>query len=168
MLYPNIMKLTEAKAAVEALERSIAKDLAGLPSDYGFASMEEFIVAVKAAGRGKHRGPGRPTVDKVRRRAKITEGTRKKVGKLVKAGKSGSQIAKTLRISLPSVQNIKKALGLVESPKKSAVKTKGFKVDSKRGASRSTRKKRSEPRKPAVPIAKPAETTAEAVPEQKA
>jgi hypothetical protein len=154
MLYPNIMKLTEAKAAVEALERSIAKDLAGLPSDYGFASMEEFIVAVKAAGRGKHRGPGRPTVDKVRRRAKITEGTRKKVGKLVKAGKSGSQIAKTLRISLPSVQNIKK--------------TKGFKVDSKRGASRSTRKKRSEPRKPAVPIAKPAETTAEAVPEQKA
>ena len=30
----------------------------------------------------------------------------------------GYEIAKALKISLPSVQNIKKALGLVESPKK--------------------------------------------------
>jgi DNA-binding CsgD family transcriptional regulator len=36
------------------------------------------------------------------------------VKKLVKAGKSGSQIAKAVGISLPSVQNVKKALGLVK------------------------------------------------------
>jgi DNA-binding CsgD family transcriptional regulator len=37
------------------------------------------------------------------------------VKKLVGAGKTGSEIAKSLGISLPSVQNIKKALGLVKS-----------------------------------------------------
>ena len=60
-----------------------------------------------AGGRPKGRRP------KTRKRAKITDAIRAKVGKLVKAGQTGSQIAKALGISLPSVQNIKKALGLV-------------------------------------------------------
>jgi hypothetical protein len=37
------------------------------------------------------------------------------VKRLVESGKTGAQIARTLRISLPSVQNIKKALGLVKA-----------------------------------------------------
>jgi DNA-binding CsgD family transcriptional regulator len=37
------------------------------------------------------------------------------VKKLVEGGKTGSQIAKALGISLPSVQNIKKSLGLVKA-----------------------------------------------------
>ena len=52
-----------------------------------------------------------------RRRAKITNETRTQVKKLVEAGKTGAEIAKTVGISLPSVQNIKKALGLVQSRK---------------------------------------------------
>jgi len=39
------------------------------------------------------------------------------VKKLAKAGKTGSAIAEELGISLPSVQNIKKALGLVKARK---------------------------------------------------
>jgi len=56
-------------------------------------------------------------VDKVKRRkrAVITDQTRAEVKKLVESGKTGSQIAKTLGISLPSVQNIKKAIGLVKA-----------------------------------------------------
>lgn len=52
-----------------------------------------------------------------RKRAKITEETRAKVKELVAAGKTGSEIAKTLGISLPSVQNIKSAAGLVNKRK---------------------------------------------------
>lgn len=44
----------------------------------------------------------------------ITDETRAQLKKLVEAGKTGSEIAKSLKISLPSVQNIKKALGLVK------------------------------------------------------
>jgi DNA-binding CsgD family transcriptional regulator len=40
------------------------------------------------------------------------------VKKLVAAGKTGNEIAEALSISLPSVQNIKKALGLVQKRKK--------------------------------------------------
>jgi hypothetical protein len=52
---------------------------------------------------------------KRRRRAVITDETRSSVKKLVGSGKTGTQIAKALGISLPSVQNIKKALGLVKA-----------------------------------------------------
>jgi DNA-binding CsgD family transcriptional regulator len=45
----------------------------------------------------------------------ITDETRASVKKLAESGKTGAQIAKTLKISLPSVQNIKKALGLVKA-----------------------------------------------------
>jgi hypothetical protein len=51
---------------------------------------------------------------KRRKRSVITDETRSSVKKLVEGGKTGSQIAKALGISLPSVQNIKKALGLVK------------------------------------------------------
>ncbi len=46
-------------------------------------------------------------------RAIITDGTRVEVKKLVEAGRTGHEIAKAVGISLPSVQNIKKQLGLV-------------------------------------------------------
>jgi hypothetical protein len=45
----------------------------------------------------------------------ITDETRAKVKALVEAGKTGAEIAAEVGISLPSVQNIKKALGLVKA-----------------------------------------------------
>ena len=51
---------------------------------------------------------------KRRSRAVITDETRAQVKKMVNDGKTGSQIAAELGISLPSVQNIKKAAGLVK------------------------------------------------------
>lgn len=56
-------------------------------------------------GRPKNASPA----TKRRKRARITDATRAKVGKLAKAGLSGSKIAKAVGISLPSVHNIKKA-----------------------------------------------------------
>jgi len=126
MVTKQIKELEVTKAKIAALEKSIAKrlskELATLHKNYGFGSLGEFIRALKgASGTGSRRKGrrGRPakSADKVkrRRRAVITDETRASVKKLVEAGKTGSQIAKALGISLPSVQNIKKALGLVKA-----------------------------------------------------
>jgi DNA-binding NarL/FixJ family response regulator len=123
----RLKELEAARAKLARLEKSIAKDLAKLPAKYGYSSAEEFAQAVTAAaggsGRGGRRrgrppgstkaaksGPGR----KRRSRSVITDDTRAQVKKLVEGGKTGAEIAKTVGISLPSVQNIKKALGLVK------------------------------------------------------
>jgi DNA invertase Pin-like site-specific DNA recombinase len=81
-------------------------------------SVADFVAAVaKAAGvRGRSAGTvvGKPSAKgKHRKRAKITAVTRAQVTKLVAAGKTGAEIAKAVKISPASVQNIKKALGLV-------------------------------------------------------
>lgn len=109
---------TRAKLASleQAVQTELRKELAALPTKYGYASAEEFVDAVlTASGR---RGRGRPAAatggKKRRARAVITEETRTQVKKLVEGGKTGAEIAKIVGISLPSVQNIKKALGLVK------------------------------------------------------
>ena len=127
MVTDKIKELEETKAKVVALEASIAeqlnKELAELPAKYGFATVEAFIKAVKALAGGKSTKPRKAKVakapgaeGKVRRpRAVITDETRAKVKALVEAGKTGAEIAAEVGISLPSVQNIKKALGLVKA-----------------------------------------------------
>jgi DNA-binding NarL/FixJ family response regulator len=136
MVTDKLKELEAARAKLASLEQSIQselhKELAQLPGKYGFASTNEFIDALRASsggGRGVRRGKrGRPAGSgsgggaakssgggrKRRRRAVITDETRGQVKKLVEGGKTGAEIAKSLGISLPSVQNIKKALGLVK------------------------------------------------------
>lgn len=129
MVTAKIKELEAARAKLANLEQSIAdelnKELAALPAKYGFASAAVFAKAVQAASvGGRRRGPkpgkkaasgGRGGPGKKRRtRAVITDDTRAQVKKLVGDGKTGGEIAKALKISLPSVQNIKKALGLVK------------------------------------------------------
>ena len=121
MVTDKLKELEATRAKLATLEHSIAaqlnKELASLPAKYGFDSVDAFIHAVKSAGGGKRaRAVGRPVGSgkKRRKRAVITNETRDSVKKMVGAGKTGVQIAKALAISLPSVQNIKKALGLVK------------------------------------------------------
>jgi hypothetical protein len=125
MIENKLKEIEAAKAKIAALEQSVAaelgKELASLPTKYGFDSAKAFIKAIKVAtgGSGKGRGPGRPPGSGKRRtRAVITDETRTQVKKMVEDGKSGAAIAKAVGISLPSVQNIKKALGLVKARKK--------------------------------------------------
>lgn len=138
MVTDKLKALEAARAKLADLEQSIAdemnKELAGLPAKYGFDSADAFADAVITASGGRvakgKRGPGRAASasaasaasgggrggpgKKRRRRAVITDETRTQVKKMVEGGKTGSEIAKSLGISLPSVQNIKKALGLVK------------------------------------------------------
>jgi len=125
MVTDKLKELDAARAKLASLEQSIAdelsKELAALPAKYGFESASAFLAAVRAAtgGRVARRGKAKGKSanggkGKRRARAVITDETRAQVKKLVDSGKTGSQIAAELGISLPSVQNIKKALGLVK------------------------------------------------------
>ena len=132
MLTEKIKQLAAAKAKVNELEQKIAaervSELAALPASFGFESVAAFVKAVRAAAgrkpvkrrkaRKARKAAGKakkPAKKKTRTRAKITDATRADVKKMVKAKKTGAEIAKALGISLPSVQNIKKALGLVKA-----------------------------------------------------
>lgn len=118
----KLKELEAARAKLASLEQAVQvqlkKELAGLPGKYGFGSADDFVQAVRAAagGRGGRRKGkvGPPAGKKRRHRAVITDATRTQVKKMVDAGKTGGEIAKAVGISLPSVQNIKKALGLVK------------------------------------------------------
>jgi hypothetical protein len=133
MLTEKIKELAAAKAKVNELEQKIAaervSELAALPASFGFESVAAFVKAVRAAAgrkpakrrkaRKARKAAGKPKKQakkkKTRTRAKITDVTRADVKKMVEAKKTGAEIAKALGISLPSVQNIKKALGLVKA-----------------------------------------------------
>jgi len=124
MVTKQIKELEVTKAKIVALEKSIAKrlkkELASLHDKYGFSSLNEFLKALKSAAGGSSRkgakgNAPRAPGSKRRKRSIITDETRASVKKLVESGKTGSQIAKALGISLPSVQNIKKAQGLVKA-----------------------------------------------------
>jgi len=122
MITEKIKELEAAKAKVAELEQKIASEctaeLAALPEKFGYDNVNAFIRAVRAAAggaNGRKRKSAGKAQKKTRTRAKITDETRTDVKKLVEAGKTGLEIAKSLGISLPSVQNIKKALGLVKA-----------------------------------------------------
>jgi hypothetical protein len=121
MVTKQIKELEATKAKIVALEKSIAKrlhkELASLHKTYGYGSLKEFVKALKASTGSTAGTRGSKAVSKVKRRKRaiINDETRADVKKLVESGKTGSQIAKSLGISLPSVQNIKKALGLVKA-----------------------------------------------------
>ena len=124
MIADQIKELEATKSKVAQLEATIAteleKELAALPVKYGFETTAAFISAVKAASgkrRGRKLGAAKPAGRKRRKRAVITDETRASVKKMVGDGKTGTEIAKALGISLPSVQNIKKAAGLVKKKK---------------------------------------------------
>ena len=125
----QLAKIEKAKAEIAAAEAKLAADriaaLAKLPSDYGFDDLNAFIKAVKDAyGKGASpkvgrkpraaKAPKAPQAAKGGKRAKITDEIKAQVKTMAEAGKTGQEIAKTLGISPPSVQNIKKAFGLVK------------------------------------------------------
>lgn len=121
LLIDKIQSLQKAKETVASLERSILEErptaLASLPAQYGFDSARAFAKAVIAASQApRKRSPklkgARPK--RSGKRARITDAMRAEVKEMAIAGKSGSEIAAKVGISLPSVQNIKKALGLTK------------------------------------------------------
>jgi hypothetical protein len=126
MVIEVVKELEAAKAKVAELENSLEKEmktkLARLPYEFGFDDLNSFIKALKGASgarRGRKPGPVKSAGGggKKRTRARITPEVKDQVKQMVKDEKTGAEIAKALGISLPSVQNIKKELGLVKARK---------------------------------------------------
>lgn len=119
MITNTIKEIKATRAKLAALEKSandeLKKELISLPAKYGFESAKAFAKAFKAANDGSRTGRGRAGK---RRRATITDETRTGVKRMVGEEKKGAEIAKALGISLPSVQKIKRGLGLVRKRKK--------------------------------------------------
>lgn len=123
MLNDKLKKLAAEKARLAKLEQSLEAErqrrLAELPAEYGFDSLKAFIAALKQAakgGRGRRKSKAAPAKAGQRKaRVAITDAIRAKVKALVASGKTGSEIAAAVGVSLPSVHNIKKALGLVKA-----------------------------------------------------
>jgi hypothetical protein len=113
-----LKKLAQYQKKIAQIERGLVKfnqQLTHLPARFGFKSMADFIAALRQAAAVSGAKVLAPKATKRRKRAVITADTKLKVKQLVAAKKTGQVIARTLGISLPSVQNIKKALGLVKS-----------------------------------------------------
>lgn len=125
MITDKLEQLTAARARVAELEKAMAaesaSELAALPGAYGFDNVDSFVAAVKAATgvrRGRPRASQKAVAKPKRgKRAKITDAMRAELKTLVGAGKTGKEIAKALGISLPSVANVKAALGLSKKRK---------------------------------------------------
>ena len=122
MITNKIKELEAARAKITKLEQEVAseitKELKALPAQFGYDNVADFIKAVKAANGGKAARKGSTKSGGRRKRAVITTETKNKVKSLTTAGKTGAAIAKAVGISIPSVQNIKKELGLTKARKK--------------------------------------------------
>lgn len=143
----NLQNLTQAlekkKAELEKLQQELEqtreKELTSLPKQVGFETVDDLIKALAPFASPRLKGmlnggggtPGRRRAassatgaadsasgGRGRKRARITDEMKEQVKKLVEEGKTGSEIAKTVGISVPSVANIKKALGLTKNRSK--------------------------------------------------
>lgn len=118
----KIKEIAVYQRKIAALEKELGKQnrkLLALPGKLGFKTVDDLINALRAAAGGKATVAARINKSGAprRKRATITPEMKQKLKGLVEAGKTGGQIAKALGISLPSVHNIKKALGLVKGRK---------------------------------------------------
>lgn len=126
----QIAELEKAKVKLAQAEAKLSADrvaaLVKLPSAYGYSNLNDFIKALKDADKKgtkktkvtkASKGPkaSKDSTAPKSKRAKITEEVKAQVKSLVEAGKTGQEIAKELGISQPSVQNIKKDLGMVKA-----------------------------------------------------
>jgi len=116
----TFVQLEQYRRKVAALEQKLTqqkKRLAQLPGKMGFKSMSDFIAALESISEAPKAVKVAGKAKKSRKRAKITPEVIAKVKALVVKKKTGNEIAKEVGISLPSVGNIKKKLGLIR-PKK--------------------------------------------------
>lgn len=137
----NLESLTQAaekkRAELAKIEAEIQaeqeKSITSLPKQFGLETIDELIrllagyasPRMKALLAGSTRSgsaprPAKSTGDESesaggRKRARITDEIKAEVKKLTEGGKTGAEIAAAVGISLPSVANIKRELGLTKS-----------------------------------------------------
>ncbi|WP_438483263.1 helix-turn-helix domain-containing protein [Oleiharenicola lentus] len=114
----KFLELETLKKQVASLEKQLIKrqrKLLALPGKFGFKTVGDFVNAIQSAGKAAGGAFQKAQASSGKRtRAKITPEIKAQVKSLVHDGKTGAEIASKLGISVPSVANIKKELGLVK------------------------------------------------------
>jgi hypothetical protein len=113
-----LAEIAKYQKKIAQLKKHLSKNnrkLLALPGKFGFKNVSELIQALQAASSSGAKQP--KASDGKRPRSKITPEIKAQVKSMVGADKTGKEISHALGISLPSVQNIKKELGLVQERK---------------------------------------------------
>lgn len=135
MLTSKLKELAQYKAKIANLENAIASartaQLRNLHNELGFDSRDDLIAALRGVGgsgrrRGrpaKKAGPKKKTAKRRGKggrkgRAVITPELRSKIAAAARGGETGQAIARKFDVSLPTVQNIKRAAGLTRKKKR--------------------------------------------------
>ncbi|MEN9811697.1 MAG: hypothetical protein RL479_383 [Verrucomicrobiota bacterium] len=117
MFSKKLKELQAARVRLASLEKTIEGELAALPAQFGFDSAQAFadaVVKASASGaRPARKGAVKPKGK--RKRSVVTDELRTQVKQLAEAGQTGNQIKAATGLSLPTIQLIKKAFGLVKS-----------------------------------------------------
>lgn len=120
-LHSSLYALQAARERVEKLRATVIAErtqlLKKLHVDLGFASRPELVEALRQLDGGRRAmAPSAPTSStpaRSRKRTRITPEMRTDIIEAVKAGQAGAAVAEHFGISVQSIQNIKKAAGLV-------------------------------------------------------
>lgn len=122
----NVSALQAAEAKVaklrEKLEAERLEQIKDLHLSLGFESRHELIDALVALGGPRRARAASGGAEGRSRRGRITPEMKTGIINALKEGTAGAAVAEKFGISLPSVHNIKKAAGLVNSRKKKAKK----------------------------------------------
>jgi len=116
----KFFELESLRKQVTALEKKLGKQqkkLLALPGKFGFRTVGDFVAAVKSAASAAGTTFENARSKSAGTRAKITPEIKAQVKTLALEGKTALEIATTTGISVPSVANIKKELGLVKKRK---------------------------------------------------
>ena len=123
MVTDKIKELAEFEAKIAALKPEIEQErrseLLALPEKYGYSNVKELIAALKEVGGiKKKRTTKKTTVSKRRKkRAKITPEIKDGILKALNEKKPVGAVAKEFKVSVASVNLIKKAAGLTKARK---------------------------------------------------
>lgn len=113
-------ELQSLRKQIARLEKGVVKQqkkLLALPGKYGFRTVGDFVAALKSAASAAGVKSEQGNIKGAGKRAKITPEIKAQVKTAVAEGKTAGEIATKLGISVPSVANIKKELGLVKKRK---------------------------------------------------
>lgn len=128
MLNKKLKEIAQYKAKIAALEKAILAErqskLKKLQDDLGFDSSVDLIKALRSLDAGAPKSSGKAKAGAAkkprRKRALVTAEMREGIAAALREGGKAAAVAKQFDVSVPTVQNVKRAAGLTRGAKGAA------------------------------------------------